>query len=76
MEIKSITNGYLISETNDEGKIELTAFTYDDFDEDDIKRCVTELLYYIAEKACLMTNDKWQEDNLNITWDKKGSKVE
>ena len=73
MEIKSITNGYLISEINDEGKIELTAFTDDD---DDIQRCVTELLYYIAEKACLITNDKWQEDNLNITWDKKGSKLD
>lgn len=42
---------------------------------DDEKETMTALLQMIAWKMGIMP-DKFSKDNLNITWDKNGSKVE
>jgi len=75
MKIKKITNGYLViipAEEDDTLDSEI-AFTYDT--EDDEKKCITDLLYYITEQLGIF-RDAYSTNNLNITWDKKGRKVD
>lgn len=65
-EIKRVNNGFLIIENGDIDVIEQK-----DFDD---KEAVTELLYEVATRLGYHY-DKWNNENLNINWDKKGHKL-
>lgn len=74
--IKRVNNGFIItskdlSEMNAEIEIE-TVF---ESGEEDEKKCLADVLYFIAQEFGY-SYDKWKEDNLNITWDKKGHKID
>ena len=78
IKIKHIENGFIVVyddfNINDE-KIEVET-VFEDIDIDDDKKvCMTRLLYFIAEHYGHQY-DKWAKNNLNITWDKKGHKVD
>ncbi len=73
--IESVLNGYIISweELDSEGKPEICKVLFAEATEG-ADMNLTKLLYSVAEHAGY-TYDKFKEDNLNITFDKKGHKL-
>ena len=73
--IEQIDSSYVVVHT---GSYEHEEGTFTDKSlviEDDERKCMESLLYKIAEELGVQYN-KWNKDNLNITWDKKGHKLD
>lgn len=75
IKIRRTDNGFVtthddISVDGEEIEVE-TVFEEEDEEE---KPCMTKLLYFVAEHFG-SGYSKWEFDNLNITWDKKGHKI-
>jgi hypothetical protein len=81
IEIRKVDNGYILSETNlyeinEKGvKVYNTNTEVIEEDDDGEKACLKKLLERIAE-TCGYDYDKFGLENLNITFDKKGHKVD
>lgn len=82
--IKQIDNGFIIESKYQEMDTKIYAVTENDIttEEDDMyktrdeaKVCTGKLLYKLSELLGF-DYDKFSEENLNITWNKKGHKVE
>ena len=73
IEIEKINNGYIISweEEFADGTYNTQVFETKDSDKDTL----TELFYFIAEHFGAHY-DKFGSENLNIKWNKKGTKCE
>jgi len=80
MKKEHIENNYLIicKDFDEEGeeKESRIAFTMECYNEEDVRKLATQLLRYIARHFCYIRYDKFSKNNLNITWDKKGYKVD
>jgi hypothetical protein len=66
---------YSWEDTTKEGKKTYSTNTYAIKDEDDTKETLKKLLEAIASE-CGYDYDKWGSENLNITFDKKGTKAD
>jgi hypothetical protein len=83
IEIAKTFNGYALkiyfNDVDSKGRefidSDITLFEMDINKEDGEKEALEKLLYAIAE-ALGITYDKWKDNNLNITFNKKGSKME
>lgn len=82
MKILEASNGYIleteyhISDSENSEKIYRTEKELFEFeDEDDVTKALKRLLERIAEELGY-GYDKWIKENINITFDKKGHKVE
>lgn len=77
IEITHAENGYMVeyesSIRSDNGQIEKTFFVFEYAD--DAKLALTRLFEWMAERDGY-GYDKFGTENLNITWDKKGHKVD
>lgn len=74
LEIEQISNGFIISYDEEwEDGIRTEKETIEETDSE--KETMSKLLYRISEHFGIMEN-KWNSDNLKITWDKEGSKVD
>lgn len=73
--IEKAENGFVIRtvEENEEGSYEVINVIEEQETE---KETVTKLLYWIVENWIYITDDSYGKENLNITWNKKGRKVE
>lgn len=73
--IKTANNGYSITGEykDNDGNYEEEPYVIQE--EEDDKQTTTKLLLLIAELIGHSYN-KFEEDNLNITWDKKGHKLD
>jgi len=79
IEIAKLDNGYIVKvnilEDIDENQNRKYSENEEIIEEEDEKKALVRLLYLIAEKTGYIYN-KYGEENLNITFDKKGSKLE
>jgi hypothetical protein len=82
--IKQIDNGFVIESKYPEMDTQVYAVTENDIttEENDLykttdeeKVCIAKLLKKINELIGI-DYDKWDKENLNITWDKPGHKIE
>lgn len=80
IEIEEIENGYILSweeEWGDEGKMHRVKHVIEvkeDCSDESYREALTEVFLFLAEQFG-ETYDKYGEENLNIKWNKKGSKV-
>lgn len=76
IKIRRIENGFVVAydDFSEEGE-EIEVETVFEEEDDEEKPCMTKLLYFVAEHFGQMY-DKWDGENLNITWDKKGHKMD
>jgi len=82
--IKKIDNGFLIESKYPEVDVEIHAITVDNISDNEIEKfkvndedkiCIARLLDKINDLIGV-SYDKFGKENLNITFDKKGHKVE
>ena len=78
--IQRVVNGYEVVwlEEVEDGRFKERKEVFEDLSETDEseKECIIRLLSWIAENVCFVTNDNYAKDNLRISFDKKGRKVE
>lgn len=70
--IKKVNNGYIVEGPGGDMK-EISVI--EEISDDDEKEACKRLLEFVAEHFGFM-HDKFAEDNLRISWDKKGRKIE
>lgn len=78
LKITQVNNGYILTSAEkdeDEISYENKEVIEDNDDNDDKKEAMKRMLERVAEYfgECY---DKWSSENLNISWNKKGSKID
>jgi len=78
IEIIDVLNGYIVKnyyweDTNEDGK-KIIGCDTEVIEEEELKEGIQKLLYKIAS-LCGVNYDKWEKDNLNIQFNRKGRKV-
>ena len=78
LKITRVDNGYIVInlEEEDDGVFRKVKRVFSDSEtEEDDKKGMENLLYFISDFFGFFYNENW-ENNLNISWDKKGEKYE
>ncbi len=77
IEIRQITNGFIVIDNNASGSIEQqTCFEYDEDDQKSMQKAFTKMVKYIAQLSGEpLAYDSWSSENIRISWDKKGDEL-
>lgn len=74
LEIREISNAYILSMHNDDGISYEMAFTFDGFTDKSKRQAISELFNEINDLIGF-PYDGFSKENLNIKWNKKGDEV-
>jgi hypothetical protein len=82
IQIEKVENGYIVEVLGEEKQVFVCEETCQEHEDEQYKTddcediALGKMLYYVAEFIGGYNYDKWSNSNLNITFDKKGSKNE